>query len=728
MRRRKVAACAALVAALLVSSSAHGRPMMPVPYEPPLTKAIREGDGEALQRFISNPSMLRIQATECSDHASPAAVAAAYGRIDVLKALVENGASVEGAECGGNTPLYEAADQGRIAIVRYLLSKGAAPSPPGNERHPVLLVAITGSLGFRGKPEEARDTIELARALLEAGADPSKADVWGVTPLFRAVRQADARLVRLLLAFGADPAAKNPQGKSALDLAKESRLDYIAALFRGDKPSRAPLPDPPLVVAVKASDMPGIKRIVDSATGLDARDDGGSSALLHAAARGNEAAAALLIKGGADPDIRNQGNATSLIYAASGGFPGIVEGLLSKGADVRARDFRGNTALHYAVQQDRPPVIALLAAAKADTEDPDDQGVTLLMVAADSGFTEAAKTLLDGGAKAGATDKEGRTALMHAAKAGNKGVADLLLAAGADADAKDKDGDTALKLAIDSGHADIADTLMGKSGAVPDRGALWGALSNQDVRLVETLLKKGVDPNSPRGETPLLTIAAGAYKEKLSLTRLMVEAGAHVNDAASDGKTALMEAACGSGDDSTDTLKYLLAHGADPKARDGKGRTAWRYAMESGHNRSAKALEAAGAPAEYESLAWDGIFFHGSDRNPASRPIESREAWAALWKGMGQEGEAPEIDFGRFAAAFVSLGPIEDAETEGIRFGAPVREGDTLIIPWSTHAYVIYDLFSTVPYAVKIVDRKGAGTIAVKSARNGHDRPEGATK
>jgi hypothetical protein len=95
---------------------------------------------------------------------------------------------------------------------------------------------------------------------------------------------------------------------------------------------------------------------------------------------------------------------------------------------------------------------------------------------------------------------------------------------------------------------------------------------------------------------------------------------------------------------------------------------------------------------------------------------------------MGQEGEAPEIDFGRFAGAFVSLGPIEDAETEGIRFGTPVRDGDTLIVPWSTHAYVIYDLFSTLPYAVKIVDRKGAKRIAVKGARSGHGRPEGATK
>jgi hypothetical protein len=165
-------------------------------------------------------------------------------------------------------------------------------------------------------------------------------------------------------------------------------------------------------------------------------------------------------------------------------------------------------------------------------------------------------------------------------------------------------------------------------------------------------------------------------------------------------------------------VTYLLARGADPNARDEKGLTPWRIAMLSGHNATAKALEKGGAAAEVESLAWGGHFF-GGGKEPASAAIETPKAWSELWKAMGHDPEAPAIDFDRYVAAFVFLGVIDGYETEGIRFGTPERKGDTLVIPWSTDPSLIYDVFSTTPYGVKIFDRQGAKRVVLNGKRSG---------
>lgn len=62
--------------------------------------------------------------------------------------------------------------------------------------------------------------------------------------------------------------------------------------------------------------------------------------------------------------------------------------------------------------------------------------------------------------------------------------------------------------------------------------------------------------------------------------RLLIEAGADVNAANSNGTTPLMYAKTAAvGNASTDLLQLLLASGADINARDSAGRTALDYVM-----------------------------------------------------------------------------------------------------------------------------------------------------
>ena len=68
------------------------------------------------------------------------------------------------------------------------------------------------------------------KLLLEAGADKDAEDDKGLTPLFMAAHYDHEAVVKLLLAAGADTAAK-AGGKTALDLAREQagRTSVIAA-------------------------------------------------------------------------------------------------------------------------------------------------------------------------------------------------------------------------------------------------------------------------------------------------------------------------------------------------------------------------------------------------------------------------------------------------------------------------------------------------------------------
>lgn len=56
-------------------------------------------------------------------------VAAAFGHVDTVSALIERGADVNAKDLTGWTPLHAAAFKGNMQIVRLLLEKGAVAEP-----------------------------------------------------------------------------------------------------------------------------------------------------------------------------------------------------------------------------------------------------------------------------------------------------------------------------------------------------------------------------------------------------------------------------------------------------------------------------------------------------------------------------------------------------------------------------------------------------------------------
>lgn len=165
-----------------------------------------------------------------------------------------------------------------------------------------------------------KDENEMARFLIDRGADVNVADIKGLTPLTAAAGKGDFEMFEFLLAEGADPNIPDRNGRTTLLAAAESgNVEIVNALLaKGPDPNYA--------------------------------DATGHTPLLLAIKEGNTEAAMVLLANGADPYIANADGRTSLYYAAVFKADAeIFEALLAAGMDPNARDEGGRTILDIVV-------------------------------------------------------------------------------------------------------------------------------------------------------------------------------------------------------------------------------------------------------------------------------------------------------------------------------------------------------------------------------------------
>lgn len=150
--------------------------------------------------------------------------AAAAGQFARVREFIEQDAALSGAYSpDGFPPAALAAAFGHLEIVKYLVLKGAA----------VNAVATNGS-GYNALTGAvAGGHLEIARWLLENGADANYRYAAGFSPLLTAAANGHLEMVKLLLAKGADPSARTDDQKSALSLAEERHHSGVAEFLRG---------------------------------------------------------------------------------------------------------------------------------------------------------------------------------------------------------------------------------------------------------------------------------------------------------------------------------------------------------------------------------------------------------------------------------------------------------------------------------------------------------------
>lgn len=139
--------------------------------------------------------------------------ASALGNVSRINHLLSFDAEqVNAVSVDGFQPLGLAAFFGRTDAARVLVEKGAQVNLASH--NPMRVMPLHSAV--------AGGHLEIARMLLEHGANPNARQSDEFTPLHGAAQNGQAEMVQLLLDSGVDRSAANAQGKSALDYARES--------------------------------------------------------------------------------------------------------------------------------------------------------------------------------------------------------------------------------------------------------------------------------------------------------------------------------------------------------------------------------------------------------------------------------------------------------------------------------------------------------------------------
>jgi uncharacterized protein len=152
------------------------------------------------------------------------------------------------------------------------------------------------------------------------------------------------------------------------------------------------------------------------------------------------------------------------------GDTAAVRTLLAQKADVNGTQGDGATALHWAVFREDVATTNLLIQAGANVKTANHEGATPLSLACQTGNAAIVETLLKGGADPNEKLPNGETALMMASRTGNTAAMKVLLDRGAEVNAKEKlRGTTALMWAADQGHAAAIQLLIQRGADIQAR-------------------------------------------------------------------------------------------------------------------------------------------------------------------------------------------------------------------------------------------------------------------
>ena len=510
---------------------------------------------------------------------SPLVLACLRRNIDVIKVLLASKADPNSVDEDGETvmlkiisttgkefisrigslfkeagvPLIELEDAVNITeIIELLTAAGADLDLCTSSGDTVLIQAIESN------------NLPVAHLLIKSKADLNIQGKYRRTALREACLLQNAELVETLLKNGANPNIQDSNKNTPL---------IISCLNPGNQPFNPTIP--PLLLAYGAD--PNARQIF------------GRTALMAACLYCSEADVEALLRAGADANIEDDEENTALSFTIYKLNVKIANLLVAYGADPNQQDKNKSTLIMRASFSGKIDTVKLLLSIKADPNLTEVDGLTALMLACQNNDINVATVLVEAGASLDIQDNNGTTALMSAADEGNLNIVKLLVKAGANVNVQDNDGFTALITATLQEQFPVVHYLIESNadlniGVASGKTALHAACSVRNAELVDMLLSNGADPNicDSNNYTPLIIACVGLSDLPCNpaIPPLLLAYGADPNKPDNEGCTALMVATLYGFEEG---VEALLDGRADVNIEDEQGRVALYAAAQTGN-------------------------------------------------------------------------------------------------------------------------------------------------
>lgn len=421
-----------------------------------------------------------------------------------------------------------------------------------------------------------------------------------------------------------------------------------------------------------------------------------------------------------------------LVTAARNGDNATIRELLQRKADVNAAEGDGTTALHWASHRNDLEAVDLLIRAGANVNAANDLGVTPLWPACLNGNAAIVRRLIEAKANPNAALLLGETLVMTAARSGNAEVVKLLVAAGGDPNARparketiaclfdpsrtcsvQAGGQTALMWAVAQRHHEVVKALLANGANVHLRSHVYAVRKSAG-------LPHPIPENQrafPQGGDTALIFAARLGD--IGSTKLLVAAGANVNDADGWGMSAMALAAY---NNHGDVVEYLVEIGADPNLASSEI-APLHAAILHRNERLVDALLAHRADPNLRLRAWTGVERGSRDRWIHPSMVGASPLWLAARAGTPKmmrlliaRGADPlfvhrsayyDPTIGSVATANVGLDAPRLTETSTVLMaalgvGGPIGEGWSLPDPKEAEAQSLEAVKLALAHGVEI--------------------------
>jgi ankyrin len=364
------------------------------------------------------------------------------------------------------------------------------------------------------------------------------------------------------------------------------------------------------------------------------------SAVADAAMKGDANAVAALLTQKADVNAPQADGATAVHWAVYRDDLPMLDRLIAAGARVTTANRHGATPLALACINGSAPAIERLLKAGADPNERGANGETALMMASRTGAVAAMLTLLKAGAEVNATEKlRGTTALMWAAAQSHPAAVKVLVDHGANVGMQSSPAalgrtaylaPTARQRASQLVNETAAPTAGRGASRARDSAARSEAAPRQDLDDREFFIRR---QNNDGGGLTALVFAA--REGDLESARILVAAGADVNQVTQYGWTPLLTAAQNR---HYALATFLIEHGANPNLANKGGWTPLYLATD---NRNIEGGDYPVRPGDLDHLDFiKTLLARGANVNARAKDsTETRTIFTMQW--LYEDGATP---------------------------------------------------------------------------------------